>query len=167
MLLPAETLRSRIAEIAAEIDRHYDGRGITAVVVLKGAFVFAADLIRRLSTPVEVEFVCLASYGDGTTSTGCVEVASDVTGDVGDREVLIIEDVVDTGRSMDFLINHLHDLGAADVKLCALLDKPSRREVELAPDFAGFVIPDVFVVGFGLDHAQCHRNLPDICAVDE
>lgn len=167
MLLPAEKLRSRIAQIAAEVDRHYGGRKITAVVVLKGAFVFAADLIRRLSTPVEIEFVCLASYGDGTVSSGRVHVASDITGDVLDREVLIIEDVVDTGRSMDFLIEHLHDLGAVDVKLCALLDKPSRREVDLEPDFTGFVIPDVFVVGFGIDHAQCHRNLPDICEIDE
>ena len=167
MLLPADKLRSRIDEIAAEVDRDYGGRKITAGVVLKGAFVFAADLIRRLSTPVEIEFVCLASYNDGTVSSGCIQVASDVTGDVLDREVLIIEDVVDTGRSMDFLIEHLYDLGASDVKLCVLLDKPSRREVDLEADFVGFVIPDVFVVGFGIDHAQCHRNLPDICQINE
>ena len=167
LLLPAEKLRGRIIELAGEIDRHYAGREIAGVIVLKGAFVFAADLVRCLTTPIELDFVCLASYGSGTESSWDVRVELDTCRSVVDREVLIVEDVVDTGRSMDFLIEHLYERGAADVKLCALLDKPERRRLDVSPDFVGFVIPNVFVVGFGIDHAQRHRSLPDVYALAE
>ena len=167
LLLPAERVRERIGELAGEIDRCYAGREITVVVVLKGAFVFAADLVRCLKTPLELDFVCLASYGSGTASSGDVRIGLDTCESVAGRDVLVAEDIVDTGRSVDFLIRYLYERGAADVKLCALLDKPGRRRFDVAPDFVGFVIPDVFVVGFGIDHAQRYRNLPDVYALVE
>ena len=164
-LLPADALRRRVTELAAEIDRHYDGREILLVVVLKGAFVFAADLIRCLQTPLRVEFVRVESYGDGTRANHDVQLTAGVREPVQEREILIVEDIIDTGWSLEFLLNHLWDQGAADVRICALLDKPSRRETEIEADFVGFVIPDVFVVGYGIDCAQRYRNLPDICAL--
>jgi hypoxanthine phosphoribosyltransferase len=164
-LLPADALKRRVAELAAEIDHHYDGREILLVVVLKGAFVFAADLIRCLRTPVRVEFVRVESYGDNMHTNHNLQLTAGVRESVREREILIVEDIIDTGWSLDFLTNHLQEQGAADVRVCALLDKPSRRETQIEPDFVGFVIPDVFVVGYGIDHAQRHRNLPDICAL--
>lgn len=167
MLLPAETLRERVSELAGEIDRHYEGREVLIVVVLKGAFVFAGDLIRCLQTPVRIDFIRLDSYGENTFSNHGVRVNSDLAEPVEGREVLIVEDIIDSGCCMEFLTGHLRERGAQDVKICALLDKPSRREVEIEPDFVGFVIPDVFVVGYGLDHAQRLRNLPDLCFLED
>ena len=136
------------------------------MVVLRSAFVFAADLVRFLKTPAAVDFVQLSSYGDGTNTSHEVSVVSDVSDPVIDREVLIVEDIIDTGCCMEFLVRRLRERGARDVKICALLDKPSRREVEIEPDFVGFVIPDLFVVGYGIDYAQQFRCLPDICFID-
>lgn len=165
-MLPAEKLRERIIELAEEVDRHYDGREITAVVVLKGAFVFAADLIRSLKTPVCIDFIKLESYGDATRTSHNIRICSDICEPVEGREVLIVEDVADSGYTIDFVQNHLYDLGASDVKVCVLLDKPSRREIEVDLDFVGFTIPDEFVVGFGIDYAQHYRSLPDVCSLD-
>ena len=167
MLLPAEKLRNRVEELALEIDAHYAGRDVTLVVVLKGAFVFAADLIRLLKTPVAVELICLATYGDDTSPGANVCIEADTGPCVEGRELLIVEDVVDTGRSMGFLIDHFYSRGAADVRLCVLLDKPARRQVRVDPHFVGFAIPDVFVVGYGIDYAQDYRGLPDVHALAE
>ena len=167
MLLPAEKLLARVRELAQEIDRHYGGREIVMVTVLKGAFVFAGDLIRHLKTPVKIDFICLESYGDGKCSRHEIRARFDLAEQVENREVLIVEDIIDTGCSLDFLLTHLYELGAADVKTCALLNKLSRREVDVEPDWVGFIIPDVFVVGYGIDYAQHYRNLPDICVLGD
>lgn len=149
-------------ELAEEVDKHYAGREFLIVVVLKGAFVFAADLVRFLRTPVEIDFVRLESYRQGTVSSGEVHIKADLCSPVSGREVLIVEDIVDTGLSMNFLAGYLRARGAANVKICALLDKRSRREVDIGLDFVGFEVPDVFVVGYGIDCAQRYRSLPDI-----
>lgn len=167
MLLPAEVVRQRVAELAEEIDRHYGWRDVLVVVVLKGAFVLAADLIRSLRAPVEIEFVRLESYGDAMFSSRQVRLTSEIGRSVEGRRVLIVEDIIDTGWSLAFLTGYLADRGASDVKICALLDKPARREVTLEPDFVGFVIPDVFVVGYGIDYAESYRGLPDVCVMTE
>lgn len=151
-----------MAELASEIDRFYDGKDVLVVVVLKGAFVFAADLIRDLQTPLEVEFVRLESYGGSTVSSRQVRLISEIGRSVEGKRVLVVEDVIDTGWSLGFLVEYLREREAADVKVCALLDKPSRRELDVTPDFVGFVIPDVFVVGYGIDFAENYRGLPDI-----
>jgi len=155
-----------VEELAHEIDEYYSGREVVVVVVLRGAFIFASDLVRRIQTPILIDFICLESYHDGICSSGNVRVASDMRMPVKDRHVLIIEDIVDTGYSADFLINHLYEAGASDVRLCALLDKPSRREMEVDIHFLGFTVPDAFVVGYGIDHAQRYRNLPDIRTIE-
>ena len=167
MLLPAERLRERVQELAREIDGHYDGRDVLVVVVLKGAFVFASDLVRCLASPVEIDFIRLESYGDNTCSSSEVCVTSELREPVEDREVLIVEDIIDSGWSLRFLQDYLTERGAADVKVCALLDKPARRQVDVTADFVGFTIPDVFVAGYGVDYAQCFRNLPDVCSLSD
>jgi hypoxanthine phosphoribosyltransferase len=164
-MLPAEKLRERVEELAEEIDRFYNGREVTLIVVLRGAFVFAADLVRSLKIPVRIDFVQLQSYGDSTSSSKNVRICSNLCEPVQDREVLIVEDIVDSGHTIDFLQDYLYDLGAADVKVCTLLDKPSRREIEIDLDFVGFTISNIFVVGYGIDYAQQHRSLPDLCAL--
>lgn len=162
LLISADAIGLRVREMANEIDRCYEGREVLVAVVLKGAFVFAADLIRCMETPVTIDFIRLESYCDGISSTGDVRVVADLSTSVEDREVLVVEDIIDTGYSLDFLLTLIHERGARDVRVCALLDKPSRRLVGVEPDFVGFTIPDLFVVGYGIDHAQRYRNLPDI-----
>lgn len=166
MLLPAETLHDRVIELAEEIDHHYRGREVLVVTVLRGAFIFAGELIRHLKTPVTIDFICLESYGDDKCPSHNIHIRLDLAEQVADREVLIVEDIIDTGCSMNLLLTHLYKLGAADVKVCSLLDKPSRREVDVEADWIGFTIPDIFVVGFGIDYAQRYRNLPDIYELD-
>lgn len=165
LLLPAEVLDRRVHELAEEIDRHYGDRDVLVVVVLRGAFVFAADLIRCMKCPVEVDFIRLESYGKGTCSSREVRVVSDLRESVDGREVLVVEDIIDSGWSLCFLLGYLQERGADDVKVCVLLDKPSRREADVEPDFVGFEVPDVFVVGYGIDYAQCLRSLPDIYSI--
>ncbi|MHB9036761.1 MAG: hypoxanthine phosphoribosyltransferase [Armatimonadota bacterium] len=159
-------MHERVHQLAAEIDDFYEGREITVVIVLKGAFVFAADLIRHLQTPLSVTFIHVQSYGNGTSSSGRVDVVLEMGDAVEDQEVLIVEDIVDTGRTANFLLTLYYEHGARDVRICTLLDKPSRREIDVDLDFVGFAIPDVFVVGCGIDYAQRYRNLPDICALE-
>jgi len=136
------------------------------VVVLKGAFVFAADLIRMLSTPVEIEFVRLESYGKATVSSRQVRLTSEIGRSIEGRRVLVVEDIIDTGWSLSFLLDYLEGHEAADIKVCALIDKPARREVDVKADFLGFVVPNVFVVGYGIDYDENYRSLPDICVLE-
>jgi len=136
------------------------------VVVLKGAFVFAADLIRMLSIPVEVEFVRLESYGKATVSSRQVRLTSEIGRSIEGRRVLVVEDIIDTGWSLSFLLDYLEDRGAADIKVCALIDKPARREVDVKADFLGFVVPNVFIVGYGIDYDESYRSLPNICTLE-
>jgi hypoxanthine phosphoribosyltransferase len=150
-------LGRQISEVYADIDTP-----LVMVVILKGATVFAADLLRSLSIPAELEFVRAASYGSGTSSSGRVQIAHMVEGPLIDRHVLLVEDIVDSGRTVDTILKRFRKLRPASLRLAALLDRPARREVQVTIDFCGFVIPDRFVIGYGLDYAGLYRELPGI-----
>jgi hypoxanthine phosphoribosyltransferase len=156
-------LAARVRELGVDIARDYGERELVLVGVLKGSFCFMADLARAIpSTEVRIEFLGLASYGDETSSSGVVQITSDLTRPVDGKHVLVVEDIVDTGLTMDYLMDNLRTRHPASVKLCALLHKPSRKKKDIAIDYLGFTIPDLFVVGYGLDYAQRYRNLPYI-----
>jgi hypoxanthine phosphoribosyltransferase len=165
VLLSEERLRARVRELGAEITRDYQGKELVLVSVLKGSFVFAADLARAIDLPVAIEFLGMKSYGDSQETTGVVQITSDVTRPIAGKHVLIVEDIIDTGLTMNYLRDNLATRGPASVKLCALLNKPSRARVDTNIDYLGFTIDDVFVVGYGLDWAERYRNLPHIAVV--
>ena len=164
ILLAEDEIAARVREIGEQISRDYEGKELLLVGILKGAFVFLSDLVRNISIPVSVDFVALSSYGDGTSSSGIVKVTKDLDVSVEGRHVLIIEDIVDTGWTlkMSYLAENLRAGKAASVRVCTLLDKPSRRQVDIELDYVGFVIPNKFVVGYGLDFNGLYRNLPFI-----
>lgn len=166
ILLDEATIRKRVADLGRQLSvDHPDG--FVAVGVLKGSFVFLADLLRGVDLDVEVELIATMSYGDDTRSSGHVRLLMDLQRNIRDRHVLLVEDIVDTGRTLAYLLKLLEQRSPATLKTCTLLDKPSRREVDVAPDYVGFEVPDRFVVGYGLDHAGLYRNLPYIAALDE
>ena len=158
-------IRQRVAELAQQIAADYAGQELVLVGTLKGAFVFLADLMRGIPGPVRVGFLWAASYGNNTTSSGQVRLDLKMLGDIKDRAVLIVEDIVDTGRTLQRAVEGVRAAGPRSVKTCCLLDKPSRREVDVSPDYVGFTVPDVFVVGYGLDYAEKYRNLPYVAAL--
>jgi len=166
-LIDEELIAERIGELAAEIDRDYEGAGdIVLIGVLKGSFVFLADLGRRLKTPHRVEFISVSSYGDRESEDpGAVRLILDVRHDIGGKHVLVVEDIVDTGHTLAYLVRLLNARLPASLKTCTLLRKPDRTEVEVPIDYLGFDIPDVWVVGYGLDFAERYRTLPRICAM--
>lgn len=161
ILITEEQLRARIDELGEELTRDYAGKTPVIVGVLKGVVVFYADMIRKIRVPCQMDFLWLSSY-QGTDSTGEMVVRRDVTADVRDRHVLILEDIYDTGNSLDFTYRHLMEKHPASVKICTLLDKPERRRpgITLKPDYVGFTVPNAFVVGYGLDYNELYRNLP-------
>lgn len=158
----ATVIRRRVEELAAQIDEVYRGETIVAVCVLKGAFPFFSDLVRAMKTDVLIDFVRLASYGDRASSSEHVQITKDVEISLEGRHVLIVEDIVDTGRSMDFLMRYFSSRGAKSIHLAALIDKKERREFSVHSDFAGFDLPSGFIVGYGLDYAERYRTLPAI-----
>jgi len=162
VLLNAARIEARIGELAADISRDYQGRTPHLVGVLKGAWVFMADLVRHVSIHCTVDFLSIQSYGSGTTSSGEVKITKDLDVSIQGRDVLVVEDILDTGRTYNYLREVLGAHGPASLKLAALLDKHSRRIIPVTADYVGFVIPDVFVVGYGLDFDQKYRNLADI-----
>ncbi len=164
-LLDTATIEAKVSDLAADISRDYQGQDLLLVGVLCGSFVFLADLMRRICLPLQVEFVCLSSYGSGTESSGQIRMLKDLAGPVAGRHILIVEDITDSGRTLKYLVELLRGRGAASVRTCCLLDKPSRREVDFAPDYCGFEIPDAFVVGYGLDFANLYRNLPYVAVL--
>jgi hypoxanthine phosphoribosyltransferase len=165
-ILSREAIARRVGEMAEEISRDYDGRDLVMVGVLKGVFIFLADLVRALRFPVEVDFVRLFSYGTGTTTAGEVHITKDVELPLKDRDVLIVEDIVDSGLTMDFLIHHLAGHRPRSIKICCLIDKKERREVEVHLDYVGFVVEKGFLVGYGLDCAEKGRTLPEIYEIE-
>jgi hypoxanthine phosphoribosyltransferase len=167
-LVDAVSIRRRVAELAAEIDAHYaDARSpIVLLCVLKGSLIFTADLARLITVPVEIDFIRVRSYGAGARSDGRVEMVKDADLRLRGRDVLLVEDVVDTGHTVAFLQTHLAQRGARSVRCVTLLDKTSRRVREVHIDWAGFAIPDRFVVGYGLDHGERYRNLADVRVLD-
>lgn len=160
IMITADQIRAKVAELAEQIGRDYEGKPLLVVGVLKGAWVFLADLVRALPYPVKVDFIKVSSYGNATTSTGEVKFEMDFSMAVEGRDLLIVEDIVDTGVTLNYLKQNLTTRGPSSIRLCALLDKPERRKVDVTIDYRGFEIPDKFVVGYGLDCAENYRNLP-------
>ena len=162
VLFSAEDIRRRVADLAAQITRDYRGKPLTVVAVLKGSVRFLHDLLAHLGHEVTVELIQASSYGDATTSSGQVAIQSYADLKVKGRDVLVVDDIADTGLTLHSIVEHLERCGARSVRTCVLLDKPARRRVPLQPDYRGFTVEDVFVVGYGLDHAGRFRDLPHI-----
>ncbi len=162
VLLPEEKINARIRELGEQISEDYAGKNVHLICILKGGSFFMCELAKRITVPVSIDFMSVSSYGSGTTSGGTIKIKKDLDEPLEGKHVLVVEDIVDTGRTLSYLVELLKDRGAADVKLCALLDKPERREVDIRADYIGFPIPDEFVVGYGLDYDQRYRNFPYI-----
>lgn len=160
VLIDAERLSKRIGELAAEIRRDFQGRDLVLVGVLKGSFLFMADLVRRIELPLRCDFLGVSSYGDETKTSGVIRITSDVSRPVEGCDVLLVEDIVDTGLTINYLLENLRARRPRTVKVCTLLEKPARRRVPVPIDYCGFSVPDVFVVGYGLDYRGLYRNLP-------
>ena len=165
ILVQADELQHRIKEMAAEVSRDYKGRDLLLIGVLKGAVFFLADLMRELDIPCEVDFMAVSSYGSSTDSSGVVRILKDLDAPLEGRNVLIVEDIVDSGLTLQYLLRTLEARGPASLEVCALLTKPSRRTVDLPVRYTGFEIPDKFAIGYGLDYAERYRNLPYVAAL--
>jgi hypoxanthine phosphoribosyltransferase len=164
-LINRKEIDAAIQRLAAEIGNDYRGTFPLIIGVLKGSFIFLADLVRALDFPLEVEFVRLSSYGPGRTTAGQLTLIHDLHVSIEGRHVVVVEDIVDTGNSVDFLMEYLSAKNPASLKLCSLTDKPSRRQIDVKIDYLGFTIPDLFIVGYGIDYDEKYRNLPDIYAL--
>ena len=165
-MIPTETIAARVRELGEQITRDYANRALVLVCVLKGSFVFAADLARAIDLPLRVDFLGVRSYGEGTESSGVVQITQDLSRPIEHEDVIIVEDIVDTGLTIAHLIDLLRTRQPRSVKVCALLHKPARARVAVTVDYLGFTIEDKFVVGYGLDFAEKHRNLPFIGVVE-
>ena len=162
VLLSEEDVDKRIQEIGEQISKDYAGKQVHLVCVLKGGVFFLCELAKRITVPVSMDFMSVSSYGSATKSSGVVKIVKDLDEPPKDKDVLVVEDIVDSGRTLSYLLDMLRDRGPKSIKLCTLLDKPERRVVDVNVDYTGFSIPDEFVVGFGLDYDQKYRNLPFI-----
>ena len=162
VLVDADALRARIAELGAQISDDYEGRELLLVGVLKGAIFFIADLMRELRVPCEIDFMAISSYGAATDSSGVVRILKDLDSSIADRHVLVVEDIIDSGLTLSYLLRTLRARRPASLEICALLTKPERREIDVPTRYVGFEIPNRFVVGYGLDYAERYRNLPYI-----
>ena len=166
VLVTKEDVEKRISEMADEINRAYAGKSLHLVGVLKGGAFFMCELAKHLNMPVSLDFMSVSSYGSATKSSGVVKIVKDLDEPIKDKDVLVVEDIVDSGRTLSYLMEMLRDRGPKSLHLCTLLDKPERRVVEVNVDYTGFQIPDKFVVGYGLDYDQHYRNLPYIGVVE-
>lgn len=167
VLLTEEQIKAKVQELGRVISTEYAGKNPLVICVLRGAVIFMTDLIRNVNIPLEIDFMAVSSYGKSTRSSGVVRIVKDLESSVENRHVIIVEDIIDSGLTLSYLIDVLDRRNAATVKVVTLLDKPSRRTVELYPDYCGFQIPDEFVVGYGLDYADKYRNLPFIGILKE
>jgi hypoxanthine phosphoribosyltransferase len=165
ILVQADELQHRIREMAAEVSRDYKGRDLLLIGVLKGAVFFLADLMRHLDIPCEVDFMAVSSYGSSTDSSGVVRILKDLDAPLEGRNVLIVEDIVDSGLTLQYLMRTLEARGPASIEVCALLTKPERRKVDAPARYVGFEIPDKFAIGYGLDYAERYRNLPYVATL--
>ncbi|MCB0864925.1 MAG: hypoxanthine phosphoribosyltransferase [Solirubrobacterales bacterium] len=165
-LIDSERLHARVAELGAEIDADYAGRDLVLVGVLKGALIFMADLMRSLTLPCEIDLMAVSSYGSSTVSSGVVRILKDLDTSIEGRDVLVVEDIIDSGLTLQYLMRNLRARDPATLEVCSLLTKPERRRVELPIKYVGFEIPNVFAIGYGLDHAQRWRNLDYVAALE-
>lgn len=166
VLLTEEEVDKRIQEIGEQITRDYQGRQVHLVCVLKGGSFFMCELAKRITVPVSLDFMSVSSYGSDTKSSGVVKIVKDLDESLKDKDVIVVEDIVDSGRTLSYLLEMLRDRGPKSLRLCTLLDKPERRVTDVKVDYTGFEIPDEFVVGYGLDYDQRYRNLPYIGVVE-
>jgi hypoxanthine phosphoribosyltransferase len=167
ILFSREAIASVVAKLATEISRDYRGKDPLFIGILKGSFIFMADLVRRLDFPLELEFIRLSSYGSGRQSSGTVRAEQGLRASARGRHVLVVEDIIDTGATVVFLLDYLKKKRPASLRLCTLLDKPSRRRVPVTIDYCGLSVPDKFVVGYGLDYDENFRNLPEIYYLED
>jgi hypoxanthine phosphoribosyltransferase len=165
-MLSAETIAARVKELGAQITKDYAGKQLVLVSVLKGSFIFAADLARHIDLPLRCDFLAVRSYGEGTESTGVVQIVNDLSKPIENEDVLIVEDIVDTGLTIAHLMDLFRTRRPASVRVCSLLHKPARAKVQVNVDYLGFTIEDKFVVGYGLDFAERYRNLPFVGVVE-
>ena len=162
VLFTEEALRARVGELAQQINRDLAGKEPVLISVLRGSFIFMADLVRAIELPCRVDFMAVSSYGSGTTSSGQVKITKDLSESIEGRDVLVVEDILDSGNTLSYLLKLLQARRPASIRLCILLDKPSRRTKPIQADYVGFQVEDLFVVGYGLDYAERYRNLPYI-----
>jgi hypoxanthine phosphoribosyltransferase len=165
VLIPSSDIQEKLTEIGERITEEYKGKRLLLVGVLRGAVIVLGDLMRKIDLPCEIDFMDISSYGTGTSSSGVVRILKDLEEDITDRHVLVVEDIIDTGLTVSYLLRSLQARKPASLEIFALLSKPSRRRVELDVRYLGFEVPDEFVVGYGLDFAGAYRNLPDICVL--
>ena len=166
VLIDEEKVDSRVKEIARQISRDYKGEEVHLICILKGSLFFTADLAKRIECPVTLDFMSVSSYGDGTESSGRIKIIKDLDDNIAGKNVIVVEDIIDSGRTLSFLMEMLKARGPKSLKLCTFLNKPERRVVDINVDYTGFDIPDKFVVGYGMDYAQKYRSLPYIGVVE-
>ncbi|MBI5192409.1 MAG: hypoxanthine phosphoribosyltransferase [Nitrospirae bacterium] len=166
-LITQREIEKRIKELGTKISADYDGKDLVMICILKGGYIFFADLVRNIHVPVSVDFMMVSSYGPGTTSSNAVKIIADLSADIKDKDVLIVEDIVDSGLTLSYLYKTIKSKKPRTIKLCVLLDKVERRKYETPIDYVGFTIPNNFVIGYGLDYQDNFRNLPYIAVLDE
>jgi len=165
VLISKEELDKQVEELGSRISKDYEGKELVIIGVLKGGFIFLADLARKITIPVDIDFISVSSYGDSTKSSGVVKIIKDVDINISGKHVLIVEDIIDTGLTLNHLVELLKTRGPLSVEVCAVLDKPTRRKVEVNAKYKGIEIPDEFVIGYGLDYQGKYRNLPEVCVL--
>ena len=160
ILISKEQIDERVEQLGAEISKDYDGKKLYILSLLRGSFIYTADLVRQITVPTKIGFMTTSSYGDDEESSGSVNIINDIPDNIDGFDVLIVDDIVDTGITMNFIMTRVRSLGAASVKSCVLLDKHERRKIDIIPDYCCFEIPDLFVVGYGLNYGDYYRNIP-------
>ncbi|MDF2520011.1 MAG: Hpt [Clostridia bacterium] len=163
ILITEEQIKAKTKELGKLITEHYRGKDLVVIGVLKGCVIFLSDLVREIDLPLTLDFMVVSSYGTATKSSGVVRIIKDLEKDIQGKDVLVVEDIVDSGLTLSYLVEYLKSRNANSVKICSLLDKPERRKAQVTIDYSGFQIPDEFVVGYGLDFAEIYRNLPFVC----
>ena len=167
VLFSQEEIRLKNKELGEKITDDYKDKNILIVSLLKGSFIFTADLVREIQRPTQIEFMTTSSYGDGKKSSGKVKIINDLKVDVNGRDILVVDDIIDSGLTMKVIIEHLKKLNPNSVKSCVFLNKPSRRKVQIIPDYVGYTIPDIFIVGYGLNYGDYYRNIPYIFSFED
>jgi len=167
VLIAEDVLQAKVAELGAKITKDYKGKDLLLVCVLKGAAIFVSDLMRHIDLPLDIDFMAISSYGSNTKSTGVVRILKDLNASIEGRHVLIVEDIIDSGLTLSYMVENLKSRGPKSVEVCTILDKPDRRTIPLDIKYTGFQVPDEFVVGYGLDYAEKYRNLPYIAILME
>lgn len=167
ILIDEESLQLKIKELGEQITKDYQGKELLVICILKGAVMFVSDLIKRIDLPLEIDFMAISSYGNSTKSSGVVRIIKDLNEEINGKHILIVEDIIDSGLTLSYLIDNLKSREPASVAICTLLDKPDNRKTDIDIVYTGFVVPDEFVVGYGLDYAEKYRNLPFIAVLKE